>query len=100
MGEALLQHASTAPSAPTTTADELKRTHYLIKQIEKAVRLIAVYRVADEVLVSAKATHHNGSEQLDNQIALTGAEISEPIVAALKQRLTAMQNELQKLGLA
>jgi hypothetical protein len=82
------------------TADELKRAHYLTKQIEKSVRLIEVYRATNEVLVGAKTTYRNGPEQLDSQITLTGAEISEPIVAALKQRLTAMRNELQKLGVA
>lgn len=100
MGEALLEHASTAPNGPAMTADELKRAHYLIKQIEKSVRLVQVYRAADEVLIVAKTTDHNGPEQLDNQITLSGAEISEPIVAVLKQRLTAMRNELQKLGVA
>jgi len=77
------------------TADELKRAHDLTKQIEKSVRLIELYRGADEVIVGIR----NGHEQLDNQITLTGAEISEPIVAVLKQRLAAMRNELQKLGI-
>ena len=100
MGEALLQHTSTVPSGPAITGDELKRAHHLTKQIEKFVRLIEIYRASEEVLVVAKTTHHNGPEQLDNQITLAGTEISEPIVAVLKQRLTVMRNELQKLGVA
>jgi hypothetical protein len=81
------------------TADELKRAHDLTKQIEKSVRLIELYRGADEVIAGVRTTYHNGPEQLDNQITLTGAEVSEPIVAVLKQRLAAMRNELQKLGI-
>ena len=100
MGEALPQHPSTAPSGPAMTADELKRAHDLTKQIEKSVRLIELYREADEVIVGVKTTYHNGPEQLDDLITLTVAEIGGPIVAVLKQRLMAMRNELQKLGVA
>jgi hypothetical protein len=81
------------------TADGLKRAHDLTKQIEKSVRLIELYRGADEVIVCVRTAYRNGPEQLNNQISLTGAEISEPIVAVLKQRLAAMRNELQKLGI-
>lgn len=100
MGEALLQQLSTAPSGPAMTADELKRAHDLTKQIEKSVRLIELYRGIDEVTVSVKTIYHNGLEQLDDQITLTGAEIGGPIVAVLKRRLIGMRNELQKLGVA
>jgi hypothetical protein len=98
--EEALQHPLTAPRSSAVTADELKRAHDLTKQIEISVRLIEVYRATDEVIVGVRTTYHNGPEQLDDQITLTGAEISKPIVAVLKQRLTAMRSELQKLGIA
>ena len=70
----------------------------LTQQIENTERLIAVYRNADEVIVGTEDKIYS-RRGLINRIILTAAEISDHVVAALEQRLAALQEELRKLSL-
>jgi hypothetical protein len=70
----------------------------LMQQIENTERLIAVYRNADEVIVGTEDKIYS-RRGLINRITLTAAEIGDHVVAALEQRLAALQEELRKLSL-
>ena len=70
----------------------------LTQQIENTERLIAVYRNADEVIVGTE-DKTDSRRWLINRITLTAVEIGDHVVAALDQRVAALQEERRKLSL-
>ena len=73
------------------TIDDLR------KPIEEIERLISVYRNANEVIVGTQDEVYRRCG-LINRTTLTAAEVGDQIVSILERRLTAMREELEKLG--
>jgi hypothetical protein len=69
----------------------------LTHQIEETVRLIAVYRNADEVIVGTKDEIYS-RRGLINRITLSQAEIGNHVVAALEQRVAGLRADLGQRG--
>ena len=80
-----------------TDGDSAMTVDDLMRQIQETERLIAVYRDANEVIVSTEDQIY-ARRGVINRTTLTAAEIGDQIVRILERRLAAMRAEVQKLG--